>query len=357
MSTAIQKVEQPGTIKLTTERAASMRLVLQEEKEVRALVREFIAEQMVIAVDYGPMPGVFVKQGEQAKNVLFKPGAEKLFDIFRCKPVYRVLDKTVDPVTGLYFYEIRCRAVQRETGTVLNEGLGSASSYESRYRYRNADRVCPLCKKAAIIKGAAQYGGGWLCFKKKGGCNAKWPDGAKEIEGQEAGKIQNPDLADVANTVLKIAKKRAQVDCAIGLARVSDLFTADLEDLPTIVDATEHAAPAKPAPPADPPREVVRPRDLAEDDATRRAAANIANAAEVLQGTVDLPAEPSPPAIHPTGAIHRGLLWKRLTKSRTPKMANDFLVKVCGRAASYSDRSEEELRLIVAELDREGIVP
>jgi hypothetical protein len=34
--------------------------------------------------------------------------------------------------------------------------------------------VCPKCGAAAIIKGKAEYGGGWVCFKKKGGCGAKF---------------------------------------------------------------------------------------------------------------------------------------------------------------------------------------
>lgn len=40
-----------------------------------------------------------------------------------------------------------------------------------------SDPLCPVCGVAAIIKGREEYGGGWLCFKKKGGCGAKWPDG------------------------------------------------------------------------------------------------------------------------------------------------------------------------------------
>lgn len=38
-------------------------------------------------------------------------------------------------------------------------------------------RSCPQCGKSkAVIKGKAEYGGGWLCFKKKGGCGATWQD-------------------------------------------------------------------------------------------------------------------------------------------------------------------------------------
>jgi hypothetical protein len=38
--------------------------------------------------------------------------------------------------------------------------------------------------------------------------------------------------ADVANTILKMAKKRAQVDAVITATAASDIFTQDIEDLP-----------------------------------------------------------------------------------------------------------------------------
>jgi hypothetical protein len=224
----------------TTPRALVLAEALKEDTEQRAILAEYVEQHMTEGVDYGAIPGtpqeveVFVggKKKKMRKNNLLKPGAEKLFDLFRCRPEYDFLAREVDRETGLYSYEMRCRAVNRETNTVLNEGVGSASSYESKHRYRNTFRVCPQCGKNAIIKGKSEFGGGWVCFGKKGGCGTKWPDGAAEIEGQESGKMVNPDLADVANTVLKMAKKRAQVDCAIALARMSDIFTQDVEDLP-----------------------------------------------------------------------------------------------------------------------------
>jgi len=90
--------------------------------------------------------------------------------------------------------------------------------------------VCPSCTKPTIIKGKEEFGGGWICFAKKGGCGQKFPAGAVEIEGQQTGRVQNPDVADTINTVLKMAKKRAHVDAAIALARCSDMFTQDVED-------------------------------------------------------------------------------------------------------------------------------
>jgi hypothetical protein len=72
-----------------------------------------------------------------------------------------------------------------------------------------------------------------LCFAKKGGCNSKWKDGAKEIEDQNTDRMENPDPADQYNTVLKMAKKRAQVDATLTAVGASDLLTQDLEDLPS----------------------------------------------------------------------------------------------------------------------------
>ena len=79
---------------------------------------------------------------------------------------------------------------------------------ESKYRWRQAKRQCPSCGAEAIIRGKAEYGGGWLCWKKQNGCGAKFAATAPEIVAQVADRIENPDLADTFNTVLKMAKKR-----------------------------------------------------------------------------------------------------------------------------------------------------
>lgn len=83
------------------------------------------------------------------------------------------------------------------------QGVGSAITYMRRYALKAAlaipeedddaniasappepaavvsdiwgkDKTCPKCGKPAIIKGKAEYGGGWLCYKAKGGCGAKF---------------------------------------------------------------------------------------------------------------------------------------------------------------------------------------
>jgi hypothetical protein len=57
--------------------------------------------------------------------------------------------------------------------------------------------------------------------------------------------------ADLANTILKMAKKRALIDAVLTATAASDIFTQDIEDLPPEYQAGEAPAPAqnKPAPP------------------------------------------------------------------------------------------------------------
>lgn len=46
--------------------------------------------------------------------------------------------------------------------------------------------ACPKCgKTSSVIKGKEEYGGGWLCFKKKEGCGHKWQDDPKPATDEQ----------------------------------------------------------------------------------------------------------------------------------------------------------------------------
>src|SRR5690606_20296729 len=66
--------------------------------------------------------------------------------------------------------------------------------------------------------------------------------------GAFAVKQVRTDPADVANTVLKMAKKRAQIDMTLTALAASDIFTQDIEDLPEEMRdiADDDAAPRQP---------------------------------------------------------------------------------------------------------------
>lgn len=186
------------------------------------LVQEVMARAMREGEHYGVIPGT------SGKPTLLKAGAEKLSLLFKLRPKFTI--ERLDGEDGHREYIVTCDMYD-SAGGHQGQGVGSCSTMESKYRYRKQERVCPKCKKPAIIKGREEYGGGWLCWKKKDGCGAKFADGDAQIEGQEAGKIENPDIADIYNTVLKMAKKRAQVDATLTATAASDLFTQDLEEM------------------------------------------------------------------------------------------------------------------------------
>ncbi len=112
---------------------------------------------------------------------------------------------------------------------MVAQGVGCCTNQEVKYRWRDAQRVCPRCQVPAIIKGQEQYGGGWICWKKREGCGAKFGDGDQAIEGQKVGRVENPDPLDQTNTIMKMAEKRAVVDAALKLPGVARFFTQDLE--------------------------------------------------------------------------------------------------------------------------------
>lgn len=213
------------------------------------LIQQVMKEAMTEGEHYGVIPGT-EKQcpdcrgegckkckgtGKIGKPSLYKPGAEKLSLTFRLSPSYEVIEKELPK--GHREYRIKCTLIHIPSQTIFGEGVGSCSTMEGKYRFRKADQKCPKCGKETIIKGKKEYGGGWICYVKKGGCGAKFKDGDPEIENQSMGRIEHDNPADYYNTVLKMAKKRAHVDATLTATAASDIFTQDLEDMPEVINA------------------------------------------------------------------------------------------------------------------------
>lgn len=218
-------------------------LDIQHAAARRQAVVDFTKRMMVGGTDFGKIPGT----GD--KPTLLKPGAEKLASLFGLSPHFEVMERQMD-WTGsdhdgepFFFFQYRCTLSRGEI--VAGQGVGSCNSWEKKYRYRKGERVCPNCGTAAIIKGKLEYGGGWLCFNKKGGCGSKFNDGDPAIENQEVGQVKNTDPADVVNTIDKMAQKRALVAAVLIAVNASELFTQDVEDYSDIVDADWTPAPAQ----------------------------------------------------------------------------------------------------------------
>src|SRR5918993_3090889 len=193
-------------------------------------VTEFVSRVLRKDVDYGVIPGT-------EKRTLLKPGAEKLTTFFGLSTRFELLER-IEDWTGeghggepFFYYLYRCRLVRGDAA--IAEGDASCNSRETKYRWRESQRACPACGQAAIIKGREEYGGGWVCFKKRGGCGAKYSDGDQTIETQQTGRVFNPDIADQVNTIQKMSQKRSLVGAVLLAVNASEFFTQDVEDLPS----------------------------------------------------------------------------------------------------------------------------
>lgn len=264
-------------------------------------LQEFVRDLMVEGEDYGTIPGTSGGFGDaerkKPRQVLLKPGAEKLCEIYGLAQVPVITTRVEDFDRGFFHYECRIDLVSKRSGTIVGSGVGSCNSHESRYRYRNASRKCPSCGQAAIIKGKAEFGGGWVCFKKKGGCGSKFGDNDQSIAGQAVGKVENPDVADLVNTILKMAKKRALIDATLSVTRCSGLFTQDEE-----VQGYDPEGAPGPAGDGPPP---VPPAGAAGDQAAFTRAANAGRQAPPPAASAPAPTPapaPAPPAAAATGS-------------------------------------------------------
>jgi hypothetical protein len=212
-----------------------------EELSARiATVKVMMKELLQANIDYGVIPNT------NDKPVLLKPGAEKLCQLFHLAPHFVTnIDRIKNEHINVY---VKCELRHIKSNETWATGSACCSTLETKYRYRKVQRLCPKCNVAAIIKGRVEYGGGWVCFAKHGGCGAKYNDNDRAITNQVTGRVENEDIADQYNTVIKMAEKRAYIAATLFATASSGLFTQDREAqvAPTSPPATSQAPPQKP---------------------------------------------------------------------------------------------------------------
>lgn len=202
--------------------AGEMALRLADLKSRMDVVQRFFREVMVEGQDYGVIPGT-------DKPALLKPGAEKLAELYGYAPIVRAIDETTGD-GGFYEAKVTMALVSRKTASTVAEGIGSANTFEGRYRWRWVydDKLPPGVDTSALVKrsGNKRSGGTWTQYR-----------------------IENDDMYSLWNTVLKMAKKRALVDVVLSATRSSGLFTQDQESFERWVDEAdgEGTPPARPA--------------------------------------------------------------------------------------------------------------
>lgn len=147
-----------------------LRKQMQTDQEIRAVINDYIKNNMVEGKDYGTIE-VTSKSGKKftSKPSLFKPGAEKFCGLFKIRPTFKKDPETVEMLgntPGIVAYI--CELVDTR-GRVIGEGRGTSTV--------------------------------------------------------------DPKAADFdVNKAVKIAEKRSQIDAVLRTGGLSDFFTQDMED-------------------------------------------------------------------------------------------------------------------------------
>ena len=164
-------------------------------------VQQVMQAVMKPNVHYGAIPGA----GD--KPTLLKSGAEVLCMTFRIAARYEVTDLSRD---GSIRYRVNCIGEHQTSGATLGSGLGECSSDEEKYRWRKA--VC-----AEEFEATPETHRRMKFGRKQGGYYT-----VQQVRTESA---------DLANTVLKMACKRAKIAMVLNVTAASDMFSQDLEDL------------------------------------------------------------------------------------------------------------------------------
>lgn len=176
------------------------------------VIQEVMRSVMKQDVHYGVIPGC-------KKPSLYKPGSEVLLATFQIATSIHVTDLSKDDCIR---YQVRVIGTHQGSGVVVGEGIGECSSNEEKYKWRKA------------------YDDEW---------NATAETRRRIKFGKYKDKQVRVEPADVANTILKMAKKRAQIDMTLTATGASDCFEQDVEDLPPELldrEATRQPEQAKP---------------------------------------------------------------------------------------------------------------
>jgi hypothetical protein len=162
------------------------------------MVQHLMRDLMKPEVHYGKIPGT-------DKPSLFQPGAELICLAFQWATRYVQEDLSYEDVVR---YRSTCELYSRATGEFIGTGQGEASSDEEKYRWRKAVHKAEFDAAPEDRRRVKLYKNG--------------------------GQVQQVRIepADIANTVLKMANKRALIAATRTASGCSDMFAQDLEDLP-----------------------------------------------------------------------------------------------------------------------------
>jgi hypothetical protein len=191
----IQSWKSPGAIKM---RIQAIQQLMSEVLKPGTKENDFSG-------DYGIIPGT------GSKPSLWKAGSEQILAMFEIAVDPVVEDLSTD---DCFRYRVTTRLTHAPTGNFLGAGIGEASSDETKYKWRRTYNQKEF-DSTPVDRRRIKY--------------SQYKDASGWVDKEEMQVRQEP--ADLANTILKMAKKRSQIDATLTVTGASSMFDQDLEDL------------------------------------------------------------------------------------------------------------------------------
>lgn len=182
--------------------ASQVKAQVQLIQQVMETVMKGPSKEHPHGVHYGVIPGT-------DKPTLLKAGCEVLMTTFRIAVEPKIDDlSSPDEIR----YRVHCAGTHQTSGVLMGTGIGECSSNEEKYKWKRSNQR--EWDRTPEDRRRVKYG-------------------YDRIKREEYEVLQiRTEPADVANTILKMAKKRALVDFTLTALGASDCFQQDLEDIP-----------------------------------------------------------------------------------------------------------------------------
>jgi hypothetical protein len=212
-----------GQVVMIEDRVAAPASVAETLQTMR-VVQQVMESVMKKDVHYGVIPGC--KQPS-----LYKSGSEVLLSTFRisAEPTVEefITKDTKGRVTEIR-YRVKCLGRHTPTDKIVGYGIGECSTGEDKYAWRRAVCVEEFEATDESLR------------------RVKWSKYQNKTQKTEQVRVSP---ADMSNTVLKMAKKRSQIDMTLTTLGCSDIFQQDLEDIDEALreNFTHGAPPSDPA--------------------------------------------------------------------------------------------------------------
>lgn len=148
------------------------------------IVKQAVSEVMKEGIDndFAVIPGT-------PKKSLLKPGAEKLMRLFGLGVRFKQTENMFDLIENFAMYSYVAQVYHLKSGVVIAESEGTANSQEKKY------------KEKAMYRGGVKVG------------------------------MEPMPVADIINTLKKMAQKRAMVGAVIIAVGASDYFSQDEDEI------------------------------------------------------------------------------------------------------------------------------